>query len=67
MPVMAGCLFTWFLDSENVVLLKAFIAVMQLMWLVYDIHLSNYVGIAVDIISVITCIVGIFRAKAVQP
>lgn len=63
MPVVAMCLFTWFLDTENVVLLKALIAVMQLMWLVYDISIVNYVGMVVDVVSGITNIVGIFLVK----
>ena len=70
MPVLAMCLFTWFLDTENVVLLKVLIVVMQLMWLVYDISIVNYVGMVVDVVSAITNTVGIFlikRAKSGQP
>ena len=64
LPVIAMCLFTWYLDSENVVLLKVILAVMQLMFLIYDARLQNYVGIAVDFTSMITCAVGIIRAKS---
>ena len=70
MPVLAMCLFTWFLDTENVVLLKVLIVVMQLMWLVYDISIVNYVGMVVDVVSAITNTVGIFllkKAKSGQP
>ncbi len=56
-------LFTWFLDSENVILLKVLIAGMQLMWLVYDISISNYVGMVVDVVSAVTNVVGIFLVK----
>ena len=63
LPVVAMCLFTWFLDSENVILLKVLIAVMQLMWLVYDISIVNYVGMVVDVVSAVTNVVGIFLIK----
>lgn len=63
LPVVAMCLFTWFLDSENVILLKVLIAVMQLMWLVYDISIVNYVGMVVDVVSAVTNVVGIFLVK----
>ena len=63
LPVVAMCLFTWFLDSENVILLKVLIAVMQLMWLVYDISIVNYVGMVVDVVSAVTNVVGIFLVR----
>ena len=63
LPVMAMCLFTWYLDTENVILLKVLIAVMQLMWLVYDISIVNYVGMVVDVVSAVTNVVGIFLVK----
>lgn len=63
LPVVAMCLFTWFLDSENVVLLKLLLAGMQLMWLVYDISIINYVGMVVDVVSAVTNVVGIFMVK----
>ena len=63
LPVVAMALFTWYLDSENVVLLKSLIAGMQLMWLIYDISISNYVGIVVDVVSAVTNSVGIFLVK----
>ena len=63
LPVLAMCLFTWFLDTENVVLLKILIAVMQLMFLIYDAHIHNYVGMGVDIVSAATNVAGIFLVK----
>jgi len=63
MPVMAMALFTWFLDSENVILLKVLIVVMQLMWLIYDISIQNYVGMVVDLVSAFTNLVGIFIVR----
>ena len=61
--MVAMCLFAWFLDSENVVLLKVLIAMMQLMWLVYDISIVNYVGMVVDVVSAVTNVVGIFLVR----
>ena len=63
LPVVAMCLFAWYLDTENVILLKVLIAVMQLMWLVYDISIVNYVGMVVDVVSAVTNVVGIFLVK----
>ena len=63
LPVVAMGLFTWFLDSENVILLKILLAGMQLMWLVYDISIVNYVGMVVDVVSAVTIVVGMFLVK----
>lgn len=59
LPVVAAAVFTWFLDTKSEVCLKIVILVTQLMWLVYDIHIQNYVTVAFDIFTFISTSVGL--------
>ena len=54
LPIFGTCIFTWFLDTENAVLLRILIIVTQMMWLVYDIHIINYATVPFDVAACIT-------------
>lgn len=54
LPVFANCVFTWFMDSENMILLKAVVIVSQAMWLVYDFSIMNYATVLFDFGACIT-------------
>ena len=60
LPLLAGVLFTWFLDLENEVHLKIVILITQVMWLYYDFVHFNYVAVAFDSFTMISTTVGIF-------
>ena len=53
-PIIGACVFTWFMDTDNMVLLKAIIIGSQLLWLVYDISIRNYATVPFDIATCIT-------------
>ena len=63
LPLLAGCLFTWCMDSDNIHVLKYIIILAQIMWLLYDFTISNYVGMAFDTAAVVSNFVGILRLR----
>ena len=65
-PTVAACLYTWFLDSKNEVVLKTVMIAGQLLWIAYDASIRNYSALAFDIFTVISTVVGIFLVKKNQ-
>ncbi len=63
MPAFAACLFTWFLDLKNEVMLKIVIIVTQLFWLVYDFSIQNYTTLVFDVFTIISNFIGIIMLK----
>lgn len=63
MPAIAACLFTWFLDLKNEIMLKVVIIVTQLFWMVYDFSIQNYTALAFDVFTVISNCIGIIMLK----
>jgi len=61
LPTLAACIFTWCLDTKNVVLLKALIILAQLMWAIFDLSIRNYSTLAFDVATVVSNLVGIYR------
>lgn len=60
LPVGASVLFTWFMDGEDPLRLKAAIIGAQAMWLVYDLTILNYAGAVFDALTMVTSGVSIF-------
>lgn len=54
LPVIGVCIFTWFMDSENMALLKVIVIASQLMWAVFDYSISNFATVPFDLASVVT-------------
>lgn len=54
LPIIGACIFTWFMDSENMVLLKIIIIASQLMWAVFDFSISNFATLPFDIAASVT-------------
>ena len=54
LPIIAACIFTWFMDSDNMVLLKIIIIASQLMWAVFDFSISNFATLPFDIAAAVT-------------
>lgn len=63
LPIIAACLFTWFLDTPNEIFLKQVIILAQVLWMVYDFTLCNYASTLFDVLTVATTLVGIFRIQ----
>ncbi len=59
LPLLAACVFTWFLDTTDEKLLKLIIIIGNSMWAAYDISTRNYTSLVFDILTVISNIIGI--------
>jgi len=70
MPVIGGCVYTWYIDTESMILLKAVCVVTQLMWLVFDLSILNYTTAVFDILTCVTntvSIVSLWKARKSKP
>ena len=61
LPILSSCIFTWFLDTEDELVMKAVIIGTLVMWIVYDFSLKNYTGFVFDLFTVVTNTYGAFR------
>lgn len=59
LPVIANAVFTWFMDTEDMVRLKLIFGSCQLMWAVYDFSIKNYAGVPFDIAAIVTSSIAI--------
>lgn len=59
LPVLASCIFTWFLDLESEVWLKVVLIGTSAMWAVYDFSYMNYVSFSFDLLNMASNAVGI--------
>lgn len=59
LPVIAVCVYTWGLDTQNAYVLKGLLIFAQSTWLVYDILIINYSSAVFDVATIIANIVGI--------
>lgn len=63
LPIITGCVFTWFIDLKDPVKFKLLIIGCQIAWMFYDISIQNYVSFAFDLFTVFTNLYGIFKIK----
>ena len=63
LPLLAACVFTWFLDTTDEKVLKVIIIIGQILWAAYDISIRNYTSLAFDIFTVISNVIGITMLK----
>jgi len=54
LPIICNCVFTWFMDSENMVLLKVILIASQFLWAVFDFSISNFATVPFDIAAAVT-------------
>ena len=54
LPIISNCVFTWFMDSEDMVLLKVILIISQLLWAVFDYSIINYATVPFDIAAAVT-------------
>jgi hypothetical protein len=65
LPLLAGVLFTWFIDTKSDGQLKVVIICAQVLWAVYDAYYRNYVAFSFDLMTIVANVVGILLlAKA---
>ena len=63
LPIIGASLYTWNLDTTNIVRLKVVIIITMILWLIYDLHFHNYVSSAFDIMSICSNIIGLFMLR----
>ena len=66
LPLFAGILFTWFIDTKSDVQLKWVIIIAQVMWAFYDFNYQNYVTLSFDIMTILTNLAGIVMLKRIE-
>lgn len=63
LPLTAGILFTWFLDTKSDVQLKAVIIAAQILWAFYDFYYRNFVAFTFDVLTILSNLMGIYALK----
>lgn len=63
-PILSFAIFTLWGDVKNVVHFKIIVILSNFMWLVHDLAVMSYVGVAFNIFGTITNLIGIYRLKA---
>lgn len=61
LPVIGNVIFTWIMDTENMVLLKSVSGGAQLLWAIYDFTILNYSGVPFDIAAAATSAIAVFQ------
>ena len=59
LPLGAGILFTWFIDTKSDIQLKIVIIAAQVLWACYDVYYRNYVSFTFDILTILTNLLAI--------
>ena len=63
LPIVAGCMFTWFIDTEDMFLFKWIIIIVQALWAVFDFSIYNYSTLVFDIFAIISNTVAVYQMK----
>ena len=59
LPMISAVIYTWFLDLKDEIHLKTVMIIAQIMWVIYDFMLMNYVAFAFDLLTICSNLVGI--------
>lgn len=54
LPVVGVCVFTWFMDTENMALIKGTVIFSQILWGIYDLAIKNYATVPFDAAAAVT-------------
>lgn len=63
LPVIATCMFTWVIDSDDIIKFKWVMIITVCMWFVYDLVHLNFVSAAFDAFSVVSTGISIWQIK----
>ncbi len=61
LPVIGNVIFTWIMDTENMVLLKSVSGGAQLLWAIYDFTIRNYSGVPFDLAAAVTSAIAVIQ------
>ena len=67
LPLMAGILFTWFIDARSDAQLKLVIMAAQVLWGVYDLYYANYVAFTFDVLTIVTNFIALVQLIRADP
>lgn len=62
-PILATCLFTWVIDSEDIIKFKNVMILTVCMWFVYDAYHLNFVSAAFDAFTVVSTGYSVWQIK----
>ena len=57
-PLLSILAYTWFLDTEDVVLFKIVNIIGMALWVVHDLHYWNIVSVVFDVGAIVTTTIG---------
>lgn len=60
LPFAATAVYTLFLDTTSDLHLKLLIVFGQICWAIYDLTIQNYSALLFDVLTLLSCLVGIF-------
>ncbi len=63
LPIAATCIHTFVIDTKNMLFLKSIMLLSQMMWLVYDFAIGNYVAFTFDAFAACFLLVSIAMLK----
>ena len=63
LPIIGNCVFTWYMDSEDMALFKGIVIGSQFLWGIYDFYIMNYATVPFDVCS---CITNAFAMAAIM-
>lgn len=63
LPIMSIVLYTWFIDAKNIRCFKWIIIITSVMWAIHDFYISSYVMGVMDLLTVVTNFISLFRLK----
>lgn len=52
LPILAACVFTWYMDTKSDITFKIVIISTMIMWAIYDIVIQNYVAFTFDLFTI---------------
>ena len=66
LPILATSLFTWVIDSENIIKFKNVMILTVCMWFVYDAYHLNFISAAFDAFTVVSTGYSVWQIKKEQ-
>lgn len=63
LPTVAALLYTWILDTKSEKVIKITMIACEVIWVVFDFSIQNYVGAVFDIFTIVSTIAGIIMLK----
>lgn len=66
LPIIANGMFTWYIDTENIIWFKWVMMITLGMWVVYDLSHLNYVSVCFDIFTIISTGFSVFKIRREQ-